>query len=188
MSDHDPLDPDAATAQPAEFSIAFGQRRRMVALLRRFVTRFYDEVVHPRIRGAPDSAWASRLSLAAHELVENAVQYGPHGDARFTIRIDRDPAEPAAGHVVRMTTRNRAGADQRETVRQSLDALNRADDAFVYYLSLMRESVLRNEGSGLGLARVRVEADMEIDCAIEGDEIEIAAEARIPTDIGSDDR
>jgi hypothetical protein len=188
VSDPTSVDPDAAAQQPAEFSIAFGQRRRMVALLRRFVMRFYDEVVQPRIRGAPESAWASRLSLAAHELVENAVQYGPHGDATFSIRIDPDPADPGARHVVRMTTRNRADADQRETVRQSLDAINGADDAFVYYMSLMRESVLRNEGSGLGLARVRVEADMEIDCAIDGDEIEIAAEARIITDTGSDDR
>lgn len=154
----------------------------MVALLRRFVRSFYDGIVHPRSKTDFESAWASRLSLAAHELVENAVQYGPDGDAKFSIRIDPDPTEPDNGHVVRMTTRNRAHAEQRETARRRVEALNQADDAFAYYLTLMSDSARREEGSGLGLARVRVEADMLIDCSIEGEHLEIAARARIVTD------
>lgn len=158
----------------------------MLAVLRRFVTSFYDTVAARLPQAGRSSAWASRLSLAAHELVENAVAYGPHADATFTIRIDPVPEEAGGAHRVRMTTRNRAEPEQRETVRQRVEDLKHTDDPFAYYVELMSESVRRNEGSGLGLARVRAEADMEIDCVIEGDHLEVAAEVRIPSDTSGD--
>lgn len=149
----------------------------MVALLRRFVKAFYDGIVHPRSSADFESAWASRLSLTAQDLVESAIQHGPHGHATFSIRIDPDPTGPD-GHVVRLTTSNRVDAEQREAARQRVEALNQADDAFAYYITLVSDSARRDDGAGLDVARMRVE----------GERLEIVAETRIVTDTDARER
>ena len=44
-----------------------------------------------------------------------------------------------------------------------------------FYLGLMAETARRPTGSGLGLARVRAEADMDVSCVVDGDQLEIVA-------------
>lgn len=169
------------------FSTAFGRRPKIVGLVRRFVADFHDEIVlgesSPEKGATP---WASQLSMAAHELVENALNYGSEGETNFTITIDPDPEDPENCYAVRMTTRNRADAKQHAVVAQMLRDLNEAKDPFAFYLGLMAETVNRTDGSGLGLARVRVEAEMEVTCVIDGDELEILAQARILRSPGVD--
>lgn len=176
---HDPEAWAAAFEPPrtASFSIAFGRRPKMVAMVRRIVADFYgtlyDEIVAPveQQRG-----WTSQVSLAAHELVENTVRHGLEGDAVFSIMVDPDPDDPGRAHVVRVSTRNRADAAQRELVLRRVNALRTTPDLFAYYVGLLTEST--QQGSGLGLARIRVEARMDLQCTIDGDELEITASAR----------
>ncbi len=152
----------------------------MARLLRRFVSDFHDEVVLGPASPRPEcSPHASQLSMAAHELVENALAHGPPGEAMFSITIDPDPEQPKDGYVVRMTTRNRADPADHEVVRQLLQDLAEADDPFTVYLGLMADTATRPTGSGLGLARIKVEAEMEITCVIDGEELEIIAQTRL---------
>jgi hypothetical protein len=51
-----------------------------------------------------------------------------------------------------------------------IDALNEAPDANVYYLDRMEQTATRTDGSGLGLARIRAEADMTVSYEREGDD------------------
>jgi hypothetical protein len=172
---------DEQSDGPAHFTIAFGRRPTMIGFVRRVVTNFYDEVMHRH--GSQRDPWSSRLALAAHELLENAVVYGSGDDASFCIAIDADPRDmPASGHVVRMTTRNRATPEQRETVRRRLEAIGHAEDILAFYVALMLESARRSDGSGLGLARIRVEAEMAVSCVVDGETLEITAQAYIDRD------
>jgi hypothetical protein len=167
---------------PAYFSTVFGRRPRVLALVRGFVSDFHDMVVpsttsSSRRRSSPR---ASQLSIAAAELMENALVYGPEGDSSFSIAIDPDPEDPASGYLVRIKTRNRANPRQQEAVCQRLHALSEAEDPLAYYHGLMAASARRPEGSGLGLVRVRVEAEMDLSCVVDGDELEVVAQAWIP--------
>lgn len=162
------------------FSTLFGRRPKIVGLMRRFVADFHDEIVLGESATEKGSTpWASQLSMAAHELVENALNYGTEGETNFSITIDPDPDDPENVYKVRMKTRNRADPHQHAIVAQMLRDLNEAEDPFAFYLGLMADTVQRSDGSGLGLARVRVEAEMEVTCVIDGEELEIVAQARI---------
>lgn len=176
---HDPAAWAAAFEPPraVSFSIAFGRRPKMVAMVRRIVADFYgtlyDEIVPPVEQ---ERGWTSQVSSAAHELVENTVRHGLEGDAVFSITVDPDPDDPGRAHVVRVTTRNRADVAQRELVLRRVNELRTTPDLFAYYLGLLTAST--KQGDGLGLARIRVEARMELSCTIDGDELEITASAR----------
>jgi len=169
---------------PAYFSTAFGHRPRMLELVRGFVSDFCDRVMLGTARARQGSFRGSQLSMAAHELMENALVYGPEGSSSFSIAIDPDPEDPANRYLVCIRTRNRADPCQQATVRQRLHALSESEDPTAYYLGLMAASARRPEGSGLGLARVRVEAQMDLSCVVDGDELEVVARARIPRDPG----
>lgn len=169
---------------PAYFSTAFGHRPRMLDLVRGFVSDFYDRVVLGATPSRRGSFRGSQLSMAAHELMENALVYGPEGSSSFSIAIDPDPEDPANRYLVSIKTRNRADPHQQATVRQRLHALSEAEDPAAYYLGLMAASARCPEGSGLGLARIRVEAQMDLSCVVDGDELEVVARARIPREPG----
>jgi hypothetical protein len=162
------------------FSTLFGRRPRIIGLVRRFVADFHDEIVlgNTAAEGGR-TARASQLSMAAHELVENALVYGSEGETRFSITIDPNPDDPENVYDVRIRTRHRADPQQHAIVSQMLRELNQAEDPFAFYLALMAATAQRDTGSGLGLARVRVEAEMEVSCVIEGDELEIVAQAKV---------
>jgi hypothetical protein len=169
---------------PAYFSTEFGRRPRMLELVRGFVSDFHDRVVLNTTSRRRSSLRGSQVSMAAHELMENALVYGPEGGASFSIAIDPDPEDPANRYLVCIKTRNRADPDQQAAVCQRLHALSEAEDPAAYYLGLMAASARRPEGSGLGLARVRVEAQMDLSCVVDGDELEVVARARIPREPG----
>jgi len=170
----------AAEPEAASFSIAFGRRPKMVAMVRRVVADFYgalyDEIAAPveQSRG-----WTSQVSLAAAELVENTVRHGLDGDAVFSITVASDRDDPGRVHVVSVSTRNRADASQRELVLRRVNELRTTPDLFAFYLALLTESTQQGGSSGLGLARIRVETRMDLHCSIDGDELEITASARV---------
>jgi hypothetical protein len=169
----------ASEPRTVSFSIAFGRRPKMVAMVRRIVADFYgtlyDEIVVPVEQ---ERGWTSQVSSAAHELVENTVRHGLEGDAVFSIMVDPDPGDPGRAHVVRVTTRNRADAAQRALVLRRVNELRTVSDLFAFYLGLLTDSAQEGSSSGVGLALIRVEARMELHCTIDGDELEITASAR----------
>lgn len=170
----------AVASRAASLSLSFGRRPRMVAFVRRTVADFYgalyDEIAAPveQQRG-----WTSQVSLAAHELAENTVRHGLAGDAVFTIAVDPEPGDPGRAHVVRVTTRNRADAGQRALVLRRVEELRTAPDLFAFYLGLLTESARDKGSAGLGLARIRVEARMELGCVVDGDELVVTASGRV---------
>jgi hypothetical protein len=140
----------------------------LVSSVRCFVTDFYGHL-------AGDSDIAHRLAMATHELLENAVAYSI--DRRTEIRIVlRRPVAPHHEMAVDIETKNRVFGDRMALVRTALDEVIAAPDPDALYRELVRRAAKRRDGgSGLGLGRIRAEADLTLSYEIMGDVLAIRA-------------
>src|SRR5258705_13993296 len=82
---------------PAYLEMRFKPNVVLITVVRRFVSSFYQEVL-----GNRDAV--SRLAVATHELLENAVKYSSNGETTISISVDRSGDE----RFVEIVTRNRA--------------------------------------------------------------------------------
>lgn len=136
-----------STEHPAYFHVAFRPNVKLVSTVRRFVAQFY-------VRILVDQELASRLALATHELLENAVAYAVDGETGVRIEVAED------GLTIK--TWNRTSPEHLAALKAGIDQMNEAEDADDYYQSMLVRTSKRAEGSGLGLARIRAEADMSV--------------------------
>jgi hypothetical protein len=151
--------------ETAYFELNFKPNVQLVSVVRRFVTEFYQ-----RFLNDPDGT--SRVALATHELLENAVKYSRDGET--TIRIEVMHHETP--RRVRIQLRNRAELHHIHAIREIVDGVNRAPDANAFYLQLISSKARDKSGaSGLGLARICAEAEMKIDYDVQGDMVLIEA-------------
>lgn len=149
----------------AYFELNFKPNVQLVSVVRRFVTEFYQ-----RFLNDPDGT--SRVALATHELLENAVKYSRDGET--TIRID--VAQHETPRRVRIQLRNRAEIHNIAAIREIVDGVNAASDATGFYQTLIASKVKnKSAGSGLGLARICAEAEMKIHYDVQGDTVLIEA-------------
>lgn len=152
--------------EDAYCELSFSPNVSLVTTVRRFVSSFYVQVLS-------DAETTSKLAIATHELLENAVRYSRDGQTSIRIGVRRKGPRVS----VQIDTRNRASDNDVETLRKMLTAAAEAGDPDVHYQQLMRESLKRTSGSGLGLGRIRAETDMTIDCVFDGDNVHLKASA-----------
>jgi hypothetical protein len=134
----------------AYFELNFRPNVALVSVVRRFVTEFYN-----RFLSDPDAT--SRVALATHELLENAVKYSKDGET--TIRIELEQTTPKTVCVV---LRNRAEPSDIAAIREVLDGVASASDPAAYYQQLIAHKARSKTGSGLGLARICAEGEMTL--------------------------
>lgn len=127
--------------------------------------RLFVERLHGTI---PDLDVVARVSMAAHELFENAVKFTSDGMASLKVEVARDPQR------VVITTRNRAHGDHLADLRQMGVRLREATDMMALYIELMR-SAPKARG-GLGIGRVAAEAEMDVAIDVDDDIVTIRAE------------
>jgi anti-sigma regulatory factor (Ser/Thr protein kinase) len=145
----------------------------LTTVVRRFITDFYDRVL-------ADEDSTSRLALATQELLENAIKYGVEGDTALSIELDR-----RAG-VVRVRTSNRSHPEHIAVLQRRFAEMRDAPDAFKFYQQLLRSTMHETEGSGLGLARIRCEGEMDIDVTVDGNLVGVCAVARTNAQISEE--
>jgi hypothetical protein len=149
-------------------ALSFRPHAGLLTPVRDFVSAFCGTFLRD-----PDMIY--RIAITVHELLENAIKYSIDGATEITIELR---TQPGASHVS-IRTENRASRESILAVRDLIDRIHGAEDPFVFYCDLMRASLERNEGSGLGLARIRAEAGLEIHSAVFDDHVSVFAEARI---------
>jgi anti-sigma regulatory factor (Ser/Thr protein kinase) len=121
----------------------------MVSVIRRFVEEVYEQVFD-------DLDAVSRITLAAHELLENAVKYSSDGPARIRVSLER--GEETDRIAIAVT--NRADHRNLAALQAVFQEMQAVSDPLVHYQTLLRRNYKRKDGSGLGLARVQAEGEM----------------------------
>jgi hypothetical protein len=142
---------------------------RVIGSTRRFVQEICGGLLG-------DEEVSSRVALATHELLENVAKYSSGGP----IGLDVELRERSGQSMIRIRTSNRARPDKLAELRRVLETVTDSADPFATYLDFIAKSSELEEGSGLGLARIRAEADMNLHYTVEGDLVTLVAETPAP--------
>lgn len=134
----------------------------MVSIVRRFVEESFEKMV-----GDPDAVF--RVSLAVHELLENAAKYAVGDTTGITVHFEADG--PAAS--IKLT--NETTPEHIERLRACIDEIQSSEEPFALYQKLMRRTFGIQSESGLGLARIRAEGELDLSLEIEGTKVTIVA-------------
>jgi len=135
---------------------------------RRLVSALYAPLL-----GDPDAA--SRIALATHELLENALKYSI--DGATVIRVELSNGKLPT-HV-KVETLNGISADRKQGLEETFAEMHRAESAEEYYQFVMTRTRTLRHGSGLGLARIWAEGEMLLSRAYDGDDVRITAIAEV---------
>ena len=143
------------------FGLKLPPQARMVSIVRRFVEESFEELV-----GNVDEV--HRISLAVHELLENAAKYSV--GKRTGLRVRIEPNRPASIEMTNETT-----PEHIARLRACVHEIQAASEPFAHYQALMRRTVGVDEESGLGLARIRAEGNLSLSLEINGAMVTIVA-------------
>jgi anti-sigma regulatory factor (Ser/Thr protein kinase) len=103
----------------------------------------------------PGTNREAQLALAVHELMQNAIPHSQGQDVDLLLEV-----EPERDQVTVAVT-NRASEAEHHALLERVARMNGEQDALAHYLKMMSESPATSRG-GLGLARVRFEAQLEL--------------------------
>jgi len=146
------------------FHVSFRPNGKLVSTVRKFTEEFYRRMLE-------DDDTSERVALATHELLENAIAYASDEETSVRVELDADQL------VVK--TWNRTSPERLVAVAKLIDRMNGASDPLAYYQTLMTATAYRTDGSGLGLARIRAEADMAVSYEITADRVCIEARTTV---------
>lgn len=122
-----------------------------------------------------DEEVASRLHMAAYELIENVLKYGDRPEIDLELELQR------AGDTatLRLTAHNTTTPERLAEVVRRLEELRSAKDPIAYYDQLVRETAPLAGRSGLGLARIRAEGYLGVDFKVDGQRLSIEVETSV---------
>src|SRR5262245_57772464 len=151
----------------AYLELTFAPSLELVSLVRRLVAAVAEQVLTE-----PDLV--SRIGLAAHELVENAIKYSGGGEITVYLEV----AGAARPNQVTLRTRNRVSTAHAATLANNIAEIAASRDPATFFQTLMERSLRTGKPGGLGLGRIAAEAEMQLSCVRTGDVVEVAARTR----------
>jgi hypothetical protein len=152
----------------SRLSVTFRPNAGLLTHTRAFATSFCATFIDD-----PDTVFC--VAMAVHELLENVIKYSLEGTSQVLIDLRSESGKRA----IAIRTDNRATPDTIDALREMIRRIHDADDPFDFYCRLVSESAGRDGHSGLGLARIRAEAGLELDSDINGDQVSIFAHTPI---------
>lgn len=141
--------------------LRFGPRWTYISSVRKFVASFF-------MIGLSDKERAEQISMAASELLENAVKYASEEEGYLKITIAK------ADSVVDVCVKNKAEAHHVNTLRREFALIHSGQPEQVY-LKKMEEAAMTEGQSRLGLARIRYEAGAQLRLDVHDGEVSIHA-------------
>lgn len=151
----------AHTGDPAVLFLRMQPTWTVVDDIRRFVENFCANA-------CPWAAREEQLGLAAHELVQNAICNAATPDIEVKLEVD-----PATEHV-RVSVSNVARPDQIDVLRARMERAQANPDPLQAYVTAMREDP--HSRGGIGLARIRFEAALDLALEVEGQKVTVHAQ------------
>ena len=139
----------------------------MVWAIRQLIETYYKPVLR-------DASLLDRLSVATHELLENAVKYGGDGPTSLLVEIVTSPQR-----LLHVEVRNPVAHEHVPALRDLLAEMARIGDPMTFYQARMVRAAKLKEGSGLGLARISFEAEMQLSMTVDDQHVSMAAVAPI---------
>jgi hypothetical protein len=153
----------------ASLCLEFRPYVELITRSREFVSDFYEQLLTD-----PDAV--SRVALATHELIENVVKYSSDGRIHFQIELFEENGDS----FVRIKSRNKTTPERAAELERLVIEIGQDGDPLRMYQAFMRRSAQRKDGgSGLGLARIRAEGEMDIRCDVHGDEVTIVVQGPV---------
>jgi hypothetical protein len=137
-----------------------------VSSVREFVESYYKTVIQ-------DDDVICRMAVAAHELLENAAKYSTGGLSHLRIQMRGGPRP----RLLSVSVSNFADPARLDDLKVTIAELDSSKDASETYQEYLSRATQRSEGSGLGLARIRAEADMTLVLEFQGDQVCVKAVA-----------
>lgn len=135
-------------------------------------TREYLHDVYSQLLSDPQDLY--RVTMTAHELIENLIKYSADGPGSIEVQLERD----ADQEYLTVSTRNRATHQRAARLTALVQRIASSENPMTIYDAMIRETA-DAEGSGLGLARIRAEAGMELGCSTENEYVVISARAPV---------
>ena len=139
----------------------------MVSIVRRFVEESFEKIV-----GDPEAVF--RVSLAVHELLENAAKYAVGDKTGLSVHFESN------GSAASITLTNQTTPEHIERLRACIAEIQASDEPVALYRDMMRRTFGIQEESGLGLARIRAEGELNLSLEIDGCMVTIVASC-LPT-------
>jgi two-component sensor histidine kinase len=146
--------------------LCFTPREESITAVRRSVAHYYEALIG-------DGDAAARIGMTAHELLENAAKYSTDGFACLAVKVDQGT------DCVSVTLTNRATRRAQQELKALFDEMDQHPDALTFYQALMTRTGRRRNGSGLGLGRILVEAEMKLSLDLQDDQVVIRAEMEL---------
>ncbi len=120
----------------------------------------------------PHESREGQLALAVHELMQNAIASSNEDDVELTLEVD-----PPADRVA-VAVSNRGSEAEYQALLDRVERMNTEPDALKHYLKAMAETPVSSRG-GLGLARVRFEAQLDLSVSRAGGRVTVHAQGRL---------
>jgi hypothetical protein len=152
------------------FELNLEPNPRMVSVVRRFVEETFEKLV-----GDPDAIF--RVSMTAHELLENGSKYAVGRRTQLRLVLEELDGGRTGAHIA---ISNETTPEHVERLKGRIAEIVGAEDPFLLYQTLMRRSSRLRDESGLGLARIRAEGEMNLGLEVNGNRVSIVAQAVMP--------
>jgi hypothetical protein len=138
----------------------FGPRWTYIATVRTFLQNFLSITL-------ADNKWADVISMAASELLENAVKYASDEGTKISVEHKKDE------NKLFLHVENFSSKENIKILLSEVEQINSGEPQEVYLMK-MQEAALRTDGgSQLGLARIRYESDAFIKVDVDNDLVKV---------------
>lgn len=147
----------------ARMEVEFPPDWRVLRDLRSFVKKLVVSV-------AESDDLAARVSMVVTELAENAVKYADESSTIVRLRV-----EPTSTGI-RCESENKAKAEHIDQLKKTLANVSTGDAFSAYERALVSSAEQGGTTSQIGLARIRLEGQMELRCVVVDQHVRIIAE------------